>query len=133
MGQTVFSQLAEIAEQTARRSPTHYSLPAHTLKAIEQHGVGGDLIERMFGPRNKITKLTNRNEPLSEDQTDKAIRLLRIISLAEKVFRNPSKAMMWLNHEHRQFKAKPMDLLVRENGANLVEEMLLRIEYGVYA
>ncbi len=130
---SVFGQLASFAYIQARRSPSNFSMPAHTIREMEIHGIDRELIDTLFGPRSKITRLYKTNENLDQDRTDRAVRVLRIVDLAERIFKNRTKAMAWLKLHNEVLSAKPLDMLTREAGANLVEEALLRISHGVLA
>lgn len=130
---TDFSDMNAEAQSGARAAPQTFSIPARYVLEMERLGISPEFIDRLFGPREQIAQLSRANKPLDQDATDKAMRVLRISSLAEKVFESHAKAMMWLNRDNRSLGAKPLDLLARESGAVFVEEALLRMEYGVAA
>ena len=130
---SVFGEIAATVEQEVRLSPSDYSMPASTVTEMEKIGLDKKKKEKVLGPRGNIIKLSEAGAKLSPDMTDRAVRVLRIANLAEKVFRNSSKAMTWLHLPNEVLGARPMDLLVRETGATLVEEALLRINHSVVA
>ena len=130
---SVFGQMFAFADVEVRRSPSNFSMPASTIQEMEMHGIDKDLIETLFGPRDNIAHLYETNARLDPDKTDRAMRILRIVNLAEKVFQDRFKAMAWLKYPNKPLNSKPIDLLTREAGAKLVEEALLRISHGVYA
>ena len=73
-------------------------------------------------------------EPLTVEETDKALRLERIAVQAERVFGDAEKAHRWLRKAKRELKGEtPLAYLASEAGARTVEEMLFRIEYGIFA
>jgi putative toxin-antitoxin system antitoxin component (TIGR02293 family) len=54
--------------------------------------------------------------------------------LAEKVFGNSAKAHRWLRKaKHSLAGETPLAFLASEHGARIVEEMLRRIEHGIFA
>jgi putative toxin-antitoxin system antitoxin component (TIGR02293 family) len=58
----------------------------------------------------------------------------RVLALCEEVFGESERAWRWLRDAKRQFqKRAPLDLLVTEAGARLVEELLYRIDEGMAA
>ena len=66
-------------------------------------------------------------------ESDAVERLLRIAELADRVFEVREKAQRWLRKPNRALnRVVPVDLLVSETGARLVEDELMRIEYGIY-
>ena len=70
---------------------------------------------------------------LSPDESDKVMRLSRLFEHAKKVFGNVEKARAWLKHpQYGLGNAVPLDYASTEIGAREVENLLGRIEYGVY-
>jgi putative toxin-antitoxin system antitoxin component (TIGR02293 family) len=71
---------------------------------------------------------------LSADESDKAIRLARIVGQAIGVFEGAAAARNWLNAPQRGLGgATPLDYAATEVGAREVENLLGRIDHGVYA
>jgi putative toxin-antitoxin system antitoxin component (TIGR02293 family) len=70
---------------------------------------------------------------LSTEQSDRVARTAGIAALAQRVFGDPEVAREWLlapnpalNHEI------PLRLLRTGSGGKVVEDVLLRIDHGVY-
>ena len=75
-----------------------------------------------------------QNEPLSVEETDKAMRLERVASQAARVFGNAEKANRWLRKPKDRLHGKtPVAFLGSESGARVVEEMLVQIDEGMMA
>ena len=76
-----------------------------------------------------------RNKPaarLSPVESDRLYRFARILALAEDVFESREDAIEWLNAEQYGLGgAVPIKMLQTDAGTRIVEELLLRIEYGV--
>lgn len=71
---------------------------------------------------------------LSTDESDKALRLARILAQAVEVLGGTAEARGWLNAPQRGLGgAVPLDYAATEVGAREVENLLGRIDYGVYA
>ena len=88
------------------------------------------------GSRNKDDGYGRKaaNERLTVEETDKALRLARIATQAERVFGAADKAHRWLREPKRALQGEtPVAYLATEAGARVVEEMLYRIEYGMFA
>ena len=70
---------------------------------------------------------------LSPDESDKVMRLSRLLEHATQVFGNVEKARTWLKFPQRGLGgAVPLDYAETEVGAREVENLLGRIEYSVY-
>lgn len=68
------------------------------------------------------------------DESDRLVRLARIGSLAETVLGNKVKAARWLHGPNRALgNEAPLARLDTDLGVREVEDLLLRIAYGVYS
>jgi putative toxin-antitoxin system antitoxin component (TIGR02293 family) len=89
---------------------------------------------RLILPRRTYTHRVAKNEPLTRDESDRAVRIARVTSKAEDLFGDAEKAWRWLRNPKIRFDGKtPMEMLATEAGARLVEEMLYQFEYGMLA
>jgi putative toxin-antitoxin system antitoxin component (TIGR02293 family) len=75
-----------------------------------------------------------RERRLRADESDRLFRLGRIATLAEEVLGSREKATRWLHETNRALRQRtPLQVLDTEVGARQVEDLLLRIAYGVYS
>jgi len=71
---------------------------------------------------------------LSPDESDKVMRLSRLVDHAAKVFGDVEKARAWLKFPQVGLGgAVPLDYAQTEVGAREVDDLLGRIDYGVYS
>lgn len=71
---------------------------------------------------------------LSPGESDKVIRLSRLLDHAAKVFGDVEKARAWLKFPQVGLGgAVPLDYAQTEVGAREVDDLLGRIDYGVYS
>lgn len=71
---------------------------------------------------------------LSAEQSDRLLRVLRVIGEAETAFANPEKAHQWLRRPTSALDDRtPLGLLDTDIGARLVEQLLGRIAHGLAA
>jgi putative toxin-antitoxin system antitoxin component (TIGR02293 family) len=109
-------------------------LATGVVDGLRQSGLTDDEIYALIVPRRTLTHRRARHEALSRDESDRAVRLARIAALAEQVFGDSKRRWNWLRTEKRQFGGRsPLQLLVTEAGARLVEELLYRIDEGMAA
>lgn len=67
-------------------------------------------------------------------ESDRVYRITRLLALASEVLEDQQRAIRWLNKSNRALGDKsPFDKLRTESGAREVEDLLMRIEYGVVA
>jgi putative toxin-antitoxin system antitoxin component (TIGR02293 family) len=112
---------------TARIAPA-------ALGDLSRRGYSEDEIFALVVPKRTLARRKAANEPLTVEETDKALRLERIAVQAERVFGDADKAHRWLRKAKREIKGEtPLAWLASEAGARVVEEMLFRIEHGIFA
>jgi len=66
-------------------------------------------------------------------ESDRLFRLARVFSHALEVFETPERARDWLESDNRALSGdKPLELLDTDAGAREVDEVLGRIEHGIF-
>jgi putative toxin-antitoxin system antitoxin component (TIGR02293 family) len=114
--------------------PVDNRIEPHALAALSRHGYSEDEVFALVVPKRTLARRKAANEPLTIEETDKALRLERIATQAERVFGDAEKAHRWLRKAKRELHgATPLACLASEAGARVVEEMLFRIEHGIFA
>lgn len=110
-------------------------MPVASLAALADHeGLSADDVDRLIIRRRTLAHRKAKNQPLSRTESERAIRVAWITSLAEATFANPDKAKAWLRQPMAGLGGKrPIDLLDSEPGARVIEQLLYRIGHGVAA
>lgn len=109
-------------------------LPLSSVESLTSTGLTDDEIYRYIVPRRTLVHRRSKREPLTHEESDRAVRIVRIASLAEEVFGNDAKAARWLRKPKQRFDGRtPLEVLRTEAGGRLVEEMLLQLDYGFVA
>jgi len=109
-------------------------LSSRAIDALRQSGLTDEEVYSLVIPRRTLSHRRARREALSRDESDRVVRVARVVALCEEVFGERERGWRWLRHAKRQFKGRaPLDLLATEAGARLVEELLYRIDEGMAA
>lgn len=109
-------------------------LPLSSIDSLSSHGLTDEEIYTYIVPRRTLVHRKSKHEPLTHEESDKAVRIARITALAEEVFGQDEKAGRWLRKPKERFDGRsPIEVLRTEAGARLVEEMLLQLDYGIFA
>jgi putative toxin-antitoxin system antitoxin component (TIGR02293 family) len=109
-------------------------LPISSLDSLSGHGISDEEIYAFILPRRTLVHRRSRKESLTPDESDRAVRIARITSLAEEVFGEDAKASRWLRKPKTRFEGRtPLELTRTDAGGRLVEEMLLQLQYGFVA
>ncbi|MFT0877344.1 antitoxin Xre/MbcA/ParS toxin-binding domain-containing protein [Rhodopseudomonas sp. G2_2311] len=126
LGTTVRSQ-AELAMVVRNR------LPLAALQGLSRAGLSDQEIEQFVIPQRTRRHRAERNQPLTIDESDRAVRLLRIQSLAEDTF-GADKASLWLRRPLAELNGEtPLTVAQTEAGARLIEVVLGKIAWGAAA
>jgi len=77
---------------------------------------------------------SKEKKQLGTGPSDRLYRIARVFAFAVEVFENSESARKWLrNPQIGLANEVPLDLLVTEAGSREVEDLLGRIEYGVFS
>src|SRR5580658_7472308 len=109
-------------------------LPIDRLARLRDHGLKfTEISEIVISPRT-LKHRKARGERLSGEETDRMVRVARIVALANTVFGNPQKALKWLRTESdRMGGRRPLSMLRTDAGGRVVERRLWQIDEGVFA
>jgi putative toxin-antitoxin system antitoxin component (TIGR02293 family) len=101
---------------------------------LRELGFSDDELYTLVAPRRTLARRRENGELLSPVESDRVQRLERIWAHGVRVFANPEKFARWLRSEIIALDgARPIDLLASETGAQIVDEELGRIDYGMLA
>ena len=127
LGNRVRSQ-AELALVVRQR------LPLAALKGLAQAGISEQEIERLVIPQRTRRHRAEKGQPLTIDESDRAVRLLRVQTIAEETFGEREKAATWLRRGLSELGGEtPLDLAQTEAGGRVVETILAKIAWGAAA
>ena len=105
----------------------------HVLKDWAKQLSQGD-VYRVVGRARTLQRKRTRGTSLSADESDRLVRLARILVRAEEALGDEEKARCWLTEENRALGGdRPLSLLDSDAGTLAVERVLGRIEHGVYS
>ncbi|WJI14521.1 DUF2384 domain-containing protein [Pseudoxanthomonas winnipegensis] len=111
-----------------------HRLPLLALRGLTQAGISEQEIERFVIPQRTRRHRAEKAQPLTVEESDRAVRLLRIQTLAEDTFKDTQKAHLWLRKPLGVLSHEtPLDVAQTEAGARLVEAVLARIAWGAAA
>ncbi len=111
----------------------HQRLPLSVIDRLLAEGVTKQEINLIAPPRTLAHRRANA-ESLTVEESDRAVRLARVVAHTESVFGNKDKAMGWLRRPMKRFEGEtPIEMLATEVGSRLVEEALVQIDEGFFA
>src|SRR5262249_14634594 len=104
-------------------------LPSAAIKSLVRGGLSDAEVYRLIVPRRTLAHRLANHQPLSREESDKAIRVARITALTEDVFGEPERAWRWLRKPKHSLGGKsPIEMLGSEAGSRIVEETILQVD-----
>ena len=103
--------------------------------------VARDLMERyglttleLFSILGTSSRTFRRREVLNSVESDRLLRFVSVMRMAEDVFDGPDASRLWLHAENRALGGvTPVSLLDTDAGTRQVETVLGRLKHGVYS
>ncbi len=137
LGVDAASKGAEVLAMVERRFP-----PAMVERLLEL-GLQQEEIDAIVLPTRRSQPERVSRQPLTVAESDRLIRLLRILSLAERVYGSRVRALRWLRRPNGRMGVvdgsadepvgrMPISLLTTDVGACMVEELLTQIDEGYF-
>ena len=109
-------------------------LPLETLQGLATAGLSEGEIERLVIPARTRRHRREKHQPLTIDESDRAVRLLRIMTVAEETFGDAAKAGAWLRRPLMELRDEaPLAVAETEAGGRVIETILAKIAWGAAA
>ncbi|MCS5700368.1 DUF2384 domain-containing protein [Cyanobium sp. FGCU-52] len=125
----------QATNQTELRDAVRKGLPFSAFEALTQHlQLSQQQVTAVLGipPRTLARRKASRH--LTPQESDRVYRVARAIEQTVETLGSMDKAHRWLKTPNRALAGEiPLDLLDTEIGARQVEEVLLRLNYGIYS
>jgi putative toxin-antitoxin system antitoxin component (TIGR02293 family) len=108
-------------------------LTPKVIQRLIEMGLGRPEIDALIIPLRTLQHRRSRHEKLSVEESDRVIRLIRVVSAAETVYGSRERALAWLRRPHPRLDGRnPLSLLRTDTGARIVEELLIQIDEGMF-
>ena len=125
---------AEVRSQADLATAVRNRLPLSALRGLTLAGLSDQEIERFVIPQRTRRHRADKQQPLTVDESDRAVRLLRVQTLAEETFGDKEKANLWLRRALVELGGEsPLVVAQTEAGARVIETILGKIAWGAAA
>lgn len=85
-------------------------------------------------PKRTLHRRIEQGELLKQDESERVLRLLSLYARAVEVFEDQERATRWFSSRPKALGGKtPLEFMQTEPGARWVEDVLGRIEHGVFS
>jgi putative toxin-antitoxin system antitoxin component (TIGR02293 family) len=108
-------------------------LGASVIKRLSALGLERSEIDEVVIPSRTLQHRRSRREKLTMEESDRVLRIIRVLSSAEAVYGSRERALAWLRKPQARLEGRsPLSLLKTDTGSRIVEETLIQIDEGMY-
>ena len=112
---------------------TEHGLPTRSIDVLREEGLTFSEVHSVVLPARTLKHRQHKQQPLSLEESDRALRVAKILTVADRVFDNHDKALRWLRRANPRLDGRtPLELLKSEVGGDLVYQMLIQIDEGMF-
>ncbi|HEX5235561.1 MAG TPA: antitoxin Xre/MbcA/ParS toxin-binding domain-containing protein [Silvibacterium sp.] len=109
-------------------------LAPSVIKRLAVLGLERAEIDSVVIPSRTLQHRRSRREKLTIEESDRVLRVIRVLSLAESVYDGSrERALEWLRKPNPRLDGRvPLSLLKTDTGSRIVEELLIQIDEGMF-
>jgi putative toxin-antitoxin system antitoxin component (TIGR02293 family) len=133
-GKRTFKQPVRKADDLVAQ--VRVGLPASTVNLLAEtlSMQRGQVAKLLNIPARTLSRRLATKSRLTQDESDRTLRMARVVALANEVLGAEDKASRWMVAPNRALGGKkPFDQLDTELGVRSVEGVLYAIAYGMYS
>jgi putative toxin-antitoxin system antitoxin component (TIGR02293 family) len=103
------------------------------IKRLISLGLRRSEIDAVIIPLRTLQHRRSRREKLTVEESDRVLRVIRVLSLAESVYGSRERALAWMRNPHARLDGRaPLSLLNTDTGSRIVEDILVQIDEGMF-
>jgi len=108
-------------------------LPASSINRLLTLGVNRSEVGALVIPLRTLQHRRSRREKLTVEESDRLLRLMRVLSQTEALYGSRERALTWLRRPNpRLGNRSPFELVKTDAGSRIVEELLVQIDEGMF-
>lgn len=117
-------QMLDIVEQ---------QLATSAINRLLALGITRPEIDALIIPLRTLQHRRSRREKLTVEESDRVLRVARLLSQAESVYESRERALAWLRRANPRLRDRtPLEMMKTDTGSRLVEELLVQIDEGMF-
>ncbi len=90
-------------------------------------------VDAVIVPLRTLQHRRSRREKLTLEESDRVLRVIRTLSLAESVYGSRERALAWLRRPHPRLQDRtPLSYLKTDSGSRVIEGLLVQIDEGMF-
>jgi len=108
-------------------------LATSVIKRLATLGLERAEIDAVVIPSRTLQHRRSRREKLTVEESDRVLRVIRVLSLTEFIYGGRVRALAWLRKPHARIEGRtPLSLLQTDTGSRIVEQLLIQIDEGMF-
>src|SRR5580704_15196458 len=108
-------------------------LAPSVIKRLAALGLERAEVDTVVIPSRTLQHRRSRREKLTVEESDRVLRVIRVLSLTESIYGSRDRALDWLRKPNARLDGRaPLSLLKTDTGSRIVEEMLIQIDEGMF-
>ena len=107
-------------------------LAPSAITRLTELGFTRSEIDNTVIPARTLTHRRARREKLTLEESDRVMRVIRVLAATERVYGSRERSLAWLRKPKARLDGRvPFSLLTSDTGSRLVEELLIQIDEGM--
>ena len=108
-------------------------LALSVIERLTALGLERSEIHEAVIPARTLQHRRTRREKLTLEESDRVLRMVRVLSSAATVYGDRARGLAWLRRPNPRLEGRtPLSLLKTDTGSRMVEELLIQIDEGIY-
>ncbi|HLI63919.1 MAG TPA: antitoxin Xre/MbcA/ParS toxin-binding domain-containing protein [Terriglobales bacterium] len=109
-----------------------HQLPTSAINRLVSLGLTRSEIDVLVIPLRTLQHRRSRREKLTVEESDRVLRIARLLSQAESLYGSRERALAWLRRPHPRLRNRPpLEMAKTDTGSRIVEELLVQIDEGM--
>jgi len=108
-------------------------LSPSVISRLDALGLERSEINATVIPSRTLQHRRVRHENLTVEESDRVLRVLRVLAATEELYETRLRALEWLRRPNARLDGRaPLSMLTTDTGSRMVEELLIQIDEGMF-
>ena len=110
-----------------------HQLPTSAINRLVTLGLTRPEVDALVIPLRTLQHRRSRREKLTVEESDRVLRVARLLAKAESVYESRERALAWLRRANPRLNNRtPLEMSRTDTGSRIVEELLVQIDEGMF-
>jgi putative toxin-antitoxin system antitoxin component (TIGR02293 family) len=110
-----------------------HQLPTSAINRLVTLGLTRPEVDALVIPLRTLQHRRSRREKLTVEESDRVLRVARLLAKAEAVYESRERALEWLRRPNPRLSNRtPLEMSKTDTGSRIVEELLVQIDEGMF-